>query len=99
MKGMSFREFYDAVFYGTDMDLKCGNEYYHISSGRNAKGQYGVLVYKQNASPDAVPTEYDKVYDEECEDRVVLMENLMQAPIFGQRSLWEEKERVEVLYF
>ncbi len=98
MKGATFSEVYDAIYYGADIDMQGKTAFYHISSGRNEQQKHCISVYLYDAHPDFAPTVYHKIYDAENDDATVSLERFMQAPIFDGRSLYEAKDDMTVIY-
>ncbi len=98
MKGLSMNEFYNALFYGADIDFKYGSMYYHINAGVEHNGKHGITVFKFDKHPDETPSIYDEIYNVSHGDTAECVETFLNAKLFECRSIYEIESNVEILY-
>jgi len=97
MKGLSFQELYDGLYYGADIDVYYNLSYFHINAGAYKNG-YGITVYKYNKHPDEISDCYTEIYDYNTSNATENVEKFLQAKIFDGKSLYEIQNEVEILY-
>lgn len=98
MKGITMSEFYNALFYGTDIDFKYSSFYYHINAGTENDGKHGITVFKFDKHPDETPTFYDEIYNVSHSDTAECIDFFLSAKLFENRSIYEIEQDVEVLF-
>lgn len=97
MKGLSFQEFYDSLYYGADIDLSFNSSFFHINAGSDEKG-HGIVVYEYDKHPDEKIAQYNKIYDKTMLNSRDSVESFLQAPIFNDKTICEIQTEIEIIY-
>ena len=97
MKGLSFQEFYDALYYGADIDFSFNASFFHINAGLD-KEKHGILLYEYDKHPDEKATHCNEIYDKTMFSASDSVESFLQAPIFDGKSVYEIQNDIEILY-
>lgn len=95
MIGTTFKEFYDKLYYGTDIEMSCkGTDYILSSAGIFDKGRYAeheIRLYR--VEPDKSLTSlYEKRYPKEEES----IDNFLNAKLFTGKSFLEIEQNIQV---
>jgi hypothetical protein len=97
MKGLSFQEFYDCLYYGADIDLLYNLSFFHISAGSIGE-KHGITVYKYDKNPDQISNFCTEIYDAVTSKVSESVENFLQAKIFDGKSIYDIQNELEILY-
>lgn len=97
MKGLSFQEFYNSLYYGADIDFSYNSSFFHVNAGSDEKG-HGILVYVYDKHPDEKPTHCDEIYDKTMLTASESVESFLQAQIFEGKSVYDIHNDIEILY-
>lgn len=92
MKGISFREFYDKLYFGADIDLCYHSVFYHICAGYENENHHSITVYEYDKHPDFKPSYYKEIYTK------VNIDTFLNSEVFCKRCFWDIKSDIEVLY-
>lgn len=98
MKGITFPEFYDKLYYGADIDFCYENMYYHICAGYEDKNIHSITVYKYDKHPDTTPSYYEEIYSRSDSDIKTNIENFLSSSIIDGESLQQINFDIDILY-
>lgn len=98
MQGLTFQEFYNAIFFGADIDMQYKNMYYHISSGKDDRGEHCISVYQYDRHPDFESSFYKEIYNEQINDSTASVENMMRTPIFDGNIIYNIEKETVIIY-
>ncbi len=98
MIGLNMDEFYNALYYGADIDFKFGSFFYHINAGVEENGKYGITAYKFDKHPDEIPTFYDEIYNSFNINKTECVDSFLSAKLFDGKSIYDIEQSIEVLY-
>ena len=98
MKGLSFTEFYEKLFYGADIDFAYDSLYYHITSGCDESNKHGITVYEYDKHPDQEPSYYNEIFNISNTDVKKNIDAFLKSNIFGDKSISEIESEMEILF-
>lgn len=100
MVDMTVTEFYDALYYGADIEMSCGKWFYRISSGYVSMSpyQHNITVYKMDKPDweDEIGEIYEKVFDCNAGDAKECIDIFMNATIFDGKKFAEVVDDISI---
>lgn len=97
MNGITFAEFHDKLYYGTDIDFSYKSFYYHICTGYE-DNIHSITVYEYDKHPDIKPTYYKEIYNKSFGNPTESIDAFSNATIFDNKSLQEIEQDIDVIY-
>ena len=97
MKGITFSEFYDKLYYGADMDFFYKSIFYHISAGYE-NNVHSISVYEYDKHPDNKPSYYKEIYNNSKNPPAENIDAFINAMIFNNQALQQIEMDIEVIY-
>ncbi len=98
MKGLSFAEFYEKLFYGADVDFAYGSLYFHISSGSDENKNHGITVCEYDKHPDEEPSYYKEIYNASSKDTESNVNSFLESAVFNGKSIREIESEITIIY-
>jgi hypothetical protein len=99
---MSFTEFYDHIYYGTDMEIKYNGKFYKINSGITVEGVKQLHSIDVNESDACewecqTPTCITEIYSHSDIDYPKNIELFLNAKIFNDKCVYDISDEIEVI--
>jgi hypothetical protein len=99
---MSFTEFYDHIYYGTDMEIKYNSKFYKINSGisiEDTKKLHSIDVNESDACEweRQKPTYITEIYSHSDIDYAKNIELFLNAKIFNGKCIYDISDEIEVI--
>ncbi len=104
MKGLTFNELYDKLYYGADIELHFNNWYYMINCGWeiNSTPKYHIIEVIKSDQPfyeqKAEPKTWEEVYSKRMEDGNESIESFLKALIFDNKSFYDIENEIVIEY-
>lgn len=100
MKGTTFSEFYEKLYYGADIDLFYNGLFYHISTGYEMNNIFSVTVYEYDKHPDSdtPPGYYREIYSNSFNNTAEGIDSLTNAKIFDSKTLYQVENEMDIIY-
>ena len=98
MKGISYSEFYNKLYFGADIDFEYKNAFYHINSGYDEKKTHSITIYVYDKHPDEPPDYYNEILTVSNEDADKGVNEFLNLAIFEGKTLNQIEEGITVIY-
>ena len=92
MIGTTFKEFYEQLYYGSDIEIVYKGENYIITSANCEDGRHNIYVYIYQEDVCS-----DFLYNEYTEDTEESINKFLNAKIFNNQSFMEIETDIEVI--
>ncbi len=96
MIGTTFQEFYDKLYYGTDIEMSYGGSDYILSSAglvvNDKLIKHEIRLYKINTSDKLLKS----MYEQSCPKTEDSINNFLNAKIFDGKSFLEIENNVQI---
>lgn len=97
MRGITFAEFYDKLYYGADIDFCYKSIFYHIGAGYE-DNIHSITVYEYDKHPDYKPSYYKEIYNNSHNSPTENIDVFINTIIFNNKALQQIEADVEVIY-
>ena len=104
MTGLSFREFYDALYYGADIEFTLEKWHYMIYCGweNTSEGKFHCIEIVKSDQPfyeqAAAPHVWDTIFESKMKDGNENIQSFLKATLFENRSFCEVEPAVVIEY-